>query len=96
MNQKSHLLQIFFFAIKNEFLLFKVNKQGKTNRLNDGRFPLILLLFKKQQIFHLPSPFNARNYLAFIAAERNVLLVNVPVPGFQFLYQLAFGKVFVT
>ena len=32
MNQKSHLLQIFFFAIKNEFLLFKVNKQGKTNR----------------------------------------------------------------
>lgn len=56
MNQKSHLLQIFFFAIKNEFLLFKVNKQGKNNRLNDGRFPLILLLFKEQQIFHLPSP----------------------------------------
>lgn len=52
------------------------------------------LLFKKQQIFHLPSSFNARNYLAFIAAEGNVLLVNVPVPGFQFLYQLAFGKVF--
>lgn len=56
MNQKSHLLQIFFFAIKNEFLLFKVNKQGETNRLNDGRFPLILLLFKEQQIFHLLSP----------------------------------------
>ena len=53
-----------------------------------------LLLFKKQQIFHLPSPLDARNYLAFIAAEGNVLLVNVPVPGFQFLYQLAFGKVF--
>lgn len=52
------------------------------------------LLFKKQQIFHLPSPLDARNYLAFIAAERNVLLVNVPVPGFKFLYQLAFGKIF--
>lgn len=49
---------------------------------------------QKQQIFHLPSPLDARNYLAFIAAEGNVLLVNVPVPGFQFLYQLAFGKVF--
>ena len=28
MNQKSHLLQIFFFAIKNEFLLFKVVLRG--------------------------------------------------------------------
>ena len=54
------------------------------------------LLFKKQQIFHLPSPLDARNYLAFIAAEGNVLLVNIPVSGFQFLYQLAFGKVFAT
>lgn len=53
-------------------------------------------LFKKQQIFHLPSPLDARNYLAFIAAEGNVLLVNIPVSGFQFLYQLAFGKVFAT
>ena len=62
-----------------------------------GIFPSgspLFLLFKKQQIFHLSSSFNARNYLAFIAAERNVLLVNVPVPGFKFLYQLAFWKVF--
>ena len=60
------------------------------------RFSLFHLLFKKQQIFHLPSPLDARNYLAFIAAEGNVLLVNIPVSGFQFLYQLAFGKVFAT
>lgn len=64
-----------------------------------GIFPSgspLFLLFKKQQIFHLPSPLDARNYLAFIAAEGNVLLVNIPVSGFQFLYQLAFGKVFAT
>ena len=61
----------------------------------DLRLPSFLL-FKKQQIFHLPSPLDARNYLAFIAAEGNVLLVNIPVSGFQFLYQLAFGKVFAT
>lgn len=61
MNQKSHLLQIFFFAIKNEFLLFKVNKQGKTNRLNDGRFPLILLLF--QRAADIPPSFSALNIL---------------------------------
>lgn len=62
-----------------------------------GIFPSgspLFLLFKKQQIFHLPSPLDARNYLAFIAAEGNVLLVNIPISGFQFLYQLAFGKVF--
>ena len=53
-----------------------------------------LLLFKEQQIFHLSSPLNTRHNLAFIAAEGNVLLVNVPVSGFKFLYQLAFGKVF--
>lgn len=47
MNQKSHLLQIFFFAIKNEFLLFKVNKQGKTNRLNVERLSLFYFAITK-------------------------------------------------
>lgn len=53
-----------------------------------------ILLFKEQHIFYLPSPLNTRHNLAFIAAEGNVLLVNIPVPGFKLLYQLAFGKVF--
>lgn len=60
MNQKSHLLQIFFFAIKNEFLLFKVNKQGRTNRLNVERLSLILFchyedILRKNIMVNSPS-----------------------------------------
>lgn len=73
MNQKSHLLQIFFFAIKNEFLLFKVNKQGKTNRLNDGRFPLLLYSSKSSRY----STSFLRSILGkpcLYSPERNLLL----------------------
>ena len=55
-----------------------------------------LLLFKKQQIFHLPSPFNARNYLAFVTPERDILLIDIPVSGLQLLQQFAFGHFAVT
>lgn len=70
MNQKSHLLQIFFFAIKNEFLLFKVNKQGKTNRLDDGRFPLLLYSSKSNRYstfllrFEHPCLFNIHHFVS--------------------------------
>ena len=55
-----------------------------------------LLLFKKQQIVHLPSPFNARNYLAFVTPERDILLIDIPVSGLQLLQQFAFGHFAVT
>ena len=53
-----------------------------------------LLLFKKQQIFHLPSPLDARNYLAFIAAERNVLLIDISVTCLQFPDKSTLGNLF--
>ena len=91
----------FFFRISAVIGLFSrfceifLFYPGKLTEIHRKILPSFLL-FKKQQIFHLPSPLDARNYLAFIAAEGNVLLVNIPVSGFQFLYQLAFGKVFAT
>jgi hypothetical protein len=60
------------------------------------RFSLFHLLFKKQHEFHLPSPFDAWNYLTSVATERNVLLIDVPVSCFQFLYELAFGQISIT
>lgn len=53
-----------------------------------------LLLFKKQQIFHLPSPFNARNYLAFVTPERDILLIDIPVSGLQFPDKSTLGNLF--
>ena len=39
----------------------------------------------------LPSSLDARHYLSLIASERDILLVDIPVAGFQFLDQPAFG-----
>lgn len=49
------------------------------------------LFFKKQQIFHLPSSFDTWNYLAFVTSERNILLINIPVPGLQLLDKTTLG-----
>ena len=59
--------------------------------LTGKRFQRHAYFSKKQHVFHLPSFLYARNYPAFVTPERNVLLVNVPVPGFQLLYEPAFG-----
>ena len=50
----------------------------------------------KQHIFHLPSPFNARNDLTFVTPERNILLIDIPVTCLQLLQQFAFGHFAVT
>lgn len=38
----------------------------------------------------LPSSLDARHHLSLIASERDILLVDIPVAGFQFLDQPAF------
>ena len=50
-----------------------------------------LLFFKKQHIFHLPSPLNARHYLAFVTPERNVLLIDISVTCLQLLDKSTLG-----
>lgn len=40
--------------------------------------------------FLLPSSFDARHHLPLITSERDILLVDIPVAGFQFLNQPAF------
>ena len=51
--------------------------------------PLSLIL-KKQHIFHLSSALDARNHLAPVTSERNILVIDIPVARFQSLYQTAF------
>ena len=74
----------------------KEYKKGKPFEAQCRKILPFLLLFKKQYIFHLPSPFNARHYLAFVTPERNILLIDIPVSCLQFLQQFTFGHLAVT
>ena len=45
----------------------------------------------QQPEFLFSSPLYAGNHFPLITSERDVLPVNIPVAGFQFLHQPAFG-----
>ena len=77
------------------YFLVDNNHKGEPDEYNRKILPS-LLLFKKQHIFHLPSPLNARNDLTFVTPERNILLIDIPVTCFQLLQQFAFGHFAVT
>ncbi len=48
-------------------------------------------MYIQQFKLFLPSSLDARHHLSLIASERDILLVDIPVAGFQLLDQLAFG-----
>ena len=47
-------------------------------------------MYIQQFKLFLPSSLDARHHLSLIASERDILLVNIPVAGFQLLDQPAF------
>lgn len=49
------------------------------------------LRYKQQSELLFPSALDARNDLAPVTPERNILVTDVPVAGFQSPYQTAFG-----
>ena len=50
-------------------------------------------MYIQQFKFFLPSSLDARHPLSFIASERDILFVDIPVAGFQFLDQPAFRHI---
>ncbi len=50
-------------------------------------------MYIQQFKFFLPSSLDARHHLSFIASERDILFVDIPVAGFQFLDQPAFRHI---
>ena len=63
------------------------------NNKDEIRSNLILILdlwYIQQFKFLLPPSLDARHHLSLIASERDILLVDIPVAGFQFLNQPAF------
>lgn len=61
----------------------EITKEGEPDGLAPNDSPSSFLLLKQQHVFHFSSPFNAWYYFPLVAPERDILVVNIPVPGFQ-------------
>lgn len=51
-----------------------------------------MILMDVQELkFFISSPFDAWYYFSIVAPEGDILVIDIPISGFQFLYQSAFG-----